>query len=171
MHGCAYAAVDNLMQKGNIGNRERGTGNRDGEPANAERPSFVVCHWSLAAANKQAGERETRDEGQGARELPKRQTAADGRESGFGGREPAHAGRPGTEKARDSAMARRRRRTFGGRPGRAPAPLVIRRPKAGARPGLHTVATGESRRSAGRYGGPVETNVPASPFLFFVQAP
>ena len=28
MHGWAYAVVDNLMQKSNIGNREQGTGNR-----------------------------------------------------------------------------------------------------------------------------------------------
>ena len=39
------------------------------EARNAERPSFVLCHWSFAAA--------------------------DGRESGFGGREPAQTGRPG----------------------------------------------------------------------------
>ena len=70
--------------------------------SNAERPSFVLCHWSLAAANKQAG---------------------DGQRPGIG--------------VRDSATR--------GRPGRAPAPLVISRPNAGARPGLHTAQNSGSR--------------------------
>ena len=59
----------------------------------AERPSFVPCHWSFAAATNRRG-----DGGWGTRgppkagrpwELPKRQTAADGRVSRFGIREPA----------------------------------------------------------------------------------
>ena len=56
---------------------------------NDRHSSFVICHLRW----QQTG---------GTRELPKRQTAADGRESGFGGREPAQAeestgraGRPG----------------------------------------------------------------------------
>jgi len=44
--GLFRTSLDNLLQK-----------------SNAERPSFVSCHWSLAVATKQAGERETRDEG------------------------------------------------------------------------------------------------------------
>ena len=37
--------------------RQSGGGGQagNGEPANAERPSFVICHWSLATANKQGG--------------------------------------------------------------------------------------------------------------------
>ena len=46
MHGWAYAVVHNLLRK-----------------SNAERRSFVLCHWSFAAANEQAGERGTRGEG------------------------------------------------------------------------------------------------------------
>ena len=165
MHGWAYAVVHNLMQKGNIGNRERGTGNGDGESANAERPSLVLCHWSFAAAR-----RPRERGGRGTRELPKRQTAADGRESGFGNRRPGFAARrsspvarrawlvangswlaacgiwrPGTRPGGQAGNGKSpgfgdgeaAARTFGCRPGRAPAPLVISRPKAGARPGLH----------------------------------
>jgi len=154
MHGCAYVVVDNLLRK-----------------SNAERPSLVLCHWSFAAAkrprergnegrgNCQNGRRRptagNRGSGTGVRDwrLVARRPwlAARGsspkarglRPAKFGGREPAQAGRPGTGKARESAMARRRRRTFGCRPGRAPAPLVISRPKAGARPGLHALCRKE----------------------------
>jgi len=90
-HSWAYAAVDNLLRK-----------------SNAERRSFVLCHWSLAAANKQAGERGTRDGGQGTRELPKRQTAAEGRESGFGNRRSGFAARGSSLVARSPWLFARR---------------------------------------------------------------
>ena len=71
------------MQKGNIGNRERGTGNRDGEPANAERPSLVLCHWSFAAAKRP---RERGDEGRGNCQNGRRRPTAGIRDPGLGGR-------------------------------------------------------------------------------------
>ena len=148
MHGCAYAVVENLLRKSNIGNGERGTGNgrrlgigiRRGrrvsrEPAASARAtagergtgkpgdtcgrkvrrekelrvrndlhwSFVIGH-SPRAGNRQRGTENASEagrlvacrsplaarrswlpgfEGRGTRHLPKRQSAANGRESGF----------------------------------------------------------------------------------------
>ena len=82
MDGCAYAVVDNLLQKGNVG-------------------TTVIRHLSLViCSGKKTAGKGTRE--RGARDLPKRQTAADGRKSGFGNRDsgagnPPEAGRPGEQ--------------------------------------------------------------------------
>ena len=80
-HSWAYAVVDNLLQKNNDGNRERGTGNR--KPPRGG--TTVIRPLSLVILQRQPNRR--RNGERGTRELPKRQTAADGRESGGG--EPA----------------------------------------------------------------------------------
>ena len=103
------------MPRGKGGNRERGTGNRGRGTGNRKhgdtrgrkerreqelRVRSAECrvrndrHWSFVTGQLQRqGDSGKGDEGRGTRKLPKRQTAANGRESGFGGRKPAQTGR------------------------------------------------------------------------------